>query len=206
MKQVRERVYDYVAARLRQADPPTLREVQLAMGFKAVETARNHLEGLVAEGRLLKRGRGARSYCLPPEVFAAAQSRWVPLLGAVRAGPWTLAVQEAEGYLEVERSRHGEELFALRVVGESMTGAGILPRDVVIARRQSSAQEGDIVVAMVEEEATVKRLRLAGNRIVLWPENPDFEPLTLPPQQLRLLGKVIEVRRYYELVPFVEQP
>ncbi len=196
---MRERVYRYVSQRLRSGDPPTLREVQAALGFKAVETARNHLEGLVKDGRLIKRGTGSRSYALPPEDVLSGTR--VPILGAVQAGALTLAVEDPEGFIEIERSRFGEELFALRVQGMSMSGAGILPNDLVIARRQSRAEEGDIVVALVEDEATVKRLRYEGEFIVLKPENDDFSPLKLDPEQLSLLGKVVEVRRYYEAFP-----
>jgi repressor LexA len=173
------------------------------MKFKAVETARSHLEALVAEGRLTKRETASRSYALPPEVWASARGHCIPVLGAVQAGSLTLAVEEPEGFLEVGRARLGEELFALRVRGLSMSGAGILPDDLVIARRQASAQEGDIVVALVGEEATVKRLRVSGNKVVLSPENPDFEPIVLPPDKVVVLGKVIEVRRYYEIMPLM---
>lgn len=196
---MRERVYRYVSQRLRSGDPPSLREVQAALGFKAVETARNHLEGLVKEGRLIKRGTGSRSYGLPPEEIQAGTR--VPILGAVQAGALTLATEEPEGFIEIERSRRGEELFALRVQGMSMSGAGILPDDLVITRRQSSAEEGDIVVALVDDEATVKRLKYEGRYVVLKPENEDFSPLKLEPESLILLGKVIEVRRYYEAYP-----
>jgi repressor LexA len=198
---MRDKVYEYVAKRLREGDPPTIREVQAAMGFKAVETARSHLEALVAEGRLIKRGTASRSYGLPASVFV--QGHRIPVVGTVQAGALTLAVEDPEGYLEVERSRSGEELFALRVRGLSMQGAGILPDDMVIARRQQSANEGDIVVALVGEEATVKRLRFAGKKVVLWAENPDFAPIELPPNKLTLLGKVVEVRRYYETIPLL---
>jgi repressor LexA len=197
-KEVRNKVYKYVVKRLEAGDPPSIREVQTAMKFKAVETARSHLEALVAEGKLVKRGSTSRAYALPAELWSAARSCRVPLLGSVQAGNLTLAVQEPEGYLQVEHMRYGEELFALRVQGESMSGAGILPDDFIIARRQSIAQEGDIVVALVDEEATVKRLRYSGKNVVLAPENPAFEPIVLSPENVTLLGKVVEVRRYYE--------
>ncbi len=193
---LREQVYQYVAPRLQRGDPPTLREVQAAMGFRAVETARNYLEALVREGRLIKRGTASRSYGLPPELLDTLSQR-VPILGSVQAGALTLADQDPDGYLEVERRRHGEELFALKVRGRSMIGAGILPDDFVIARRQSQAQNGDIVVAVVGEEATVKRLRFASPFLELCPENPEFQTLRLPPKEVVLLGKVVEVRRYY---------
>jgi repressor LexA len=90
------------------------------------------------------------------------------------------------------------QLFALRIKGESMTGAGIMPGDIVIVRSQPTANNGDIVVALSGEEATVKRLRIAGGQIELHPENPEFEPLILAPDECVILGKVIEVRRFVE--------
>jgi len=90
------------------------------------------------------------------------------------------------------------QLFALRIQGESMTGAGIMPGDIVIVRSQPTASTGDIVVALVEDEATVKRLRIARGRIELYPENPEFEPLIFAHDECVILGKVIEVRRYVE--------
>jgi repressor LexA len=90
------------------------------------------------------------------------------------------------------------QLFALRVHGESMTGAGIFPGDIVIVRSQSTAQSGEIVVALIGDEATVKRLRLRRGRIELHPENPVFEPIIPGPNECTILGKVIEIRRHLE--------
>ena len=87
------------------------------------------------------------------------------------------------------------EVFALRVRGESMTGAGIFPGDLVLVRRQDTARSGEIVVALVEDEATVKRLRISGRRVELHPENPAFEVIVPKPGECKILGKVIEVRR-----------
>jgi SOS-response transcriptional repressor LexA len=90
------------------------------------------------------------------------------------------------------------QLFALRIHGESMTGAGIMPGDIVIVRSQPTANTGDIVVALSGDEATVKRLRLGRGRIELHPENPEYEPLIFAPDECVILGKVIEVRRFVE--------
>ena len=210
MSNVREDVYRYTYDRLILGDPPTIREVQKAMGFKAVETARSHLEALVEEGRLMKRDTRSRSYGLPPEVLAEGSTRKVPVLGQVQAGALTAALQEPEGFVFTDRSRYGEELFALRVRGLSMRDAGILPEDLVITRRQETAEAGDIVVAhavtnflLVEDEATVKRLRFkkGGRKVILQAENEDFESIEVDAQDLRLLGKVVEVRRFYEVMP-----
>jgi repressor LexA len=198
----RERVFAFMRARLGEGEPPTVREVQEAMGFSAVETARGHLEALVAEGRLEKAAGRSRSYRLPGLEGRGAPPLLVPLLGRVQAGALTLAVEEVEGWLPVQASRgRPEELFALRVRGESMRGAGILPDDLVVVRRQPTATSGEIVVALVGEEATVKRLRLVGGRVELWPENPAFEPLLPRPGEVVLLGKVVEVRRHLEAQP-----
>lgn len=189
----RERIFHFVRERILTGRPPTVREVQEEFGFHAVETARRHLENLIAEGRLGRDAGKARGYRLPegPDLL------YVPLLGRVQAGALTTAVEEPEGYLPVSRKPTPEELFALRVRGESMTGAGILPGDVVIVRRQSTADSGDIVVALMEDEATVKRLHCTGRRVELHAENPDFPPI-IPPGEVLILGKVIEVRRYLE--------
>lgn len=193
--QTRERIYRFVRERIEAGHPPTVREVQAAMGFRAVQSAREHLEKLVAAGRLVKRPGRARGYGLPEHESAA--SVWVPLLGRVAAGELSTAIQDLEGHVPV-RARSSEGLFALRVQGESMIEAGILPEDLVIVRAQPTAQSGDIVVALVEDEATVKRLRLRRGRLELHPENEAYEVIVPPKGQCKLLGKVIELRRSLE--------
>jgi len=194
--QTRERIFRFVRDRLLGGLPPTVREVQEAFGFRSPQTAREHLEALVGEGRLSKRTGQARGYRLPEG--SGLSAALVPLLGRVPAGSLDTAVEDLEGYLPVPADRSSGDLFGLRVRGESMTGAGILPGDVVVVRRQSRADSGDIVVALVGDEATVKRLRLRGNRVELHPANPHFEPIVPLAGELRLLGKVIEVRRYLD--------
>ena len=196
--QTRERVFRFVRDHLLRGFPPTVREVQEAFGFRSVQTARGHLEALVREGRLTKETGKARSYRLPETATTDPPTRLVPLLGRVQAGPLDLAAQELEGYLAIQSRHDPGGLFGLRVRGESMVAAGILPGDIVVVRRQPAADSGDIVVALVGEEATVKRLRIRNRRIELHPENPDFEPITPDASQLMIIGKVIEVRRYLE--------
>ena len=191
--ETREKVYRFVRRRILEELPPTVREVQEAFRFKAVQTARQHLERLVAEGRLVKVRGKSRGYRLPQKLGTLL----VPLLGRVQAGGLQVAIEECEGYLPVHRSG-SEELFGLRVQGESMTGAGILPGDIVIVRQQAEAASGDIVVALVGDEATIKKLRLRRNRIELHAENPAFAPIIPRDDECTLLGKVVEVRRYLE--------
>lgn len=196
----RERVYQYVKRRLLEGDAPTIREVQDAMGFRSVESARNHLEALIKQGRLVKNPGRARSLQLPDgPAGRRTPPVAVPLLGRVQAGDLNLALEAPDGHVMVEAPRQQpEDLFALTVRGESMTGAGILPDDVVIVRRQPTADSGDVVVALVEQEATVKTLQVRGRQVALLPSNPDFQPILPDPEQLLILGKVIEVRRFLE--------
>lgn len=205
--QTRNRIFRFVRDRLREGDSPSLREVQRHFGFRAVETVRAHLTALVEEGRLVKEPGRSRGYRLPKRLsgqLPSPMSDWsfsrlqpVPLLGEVAAGGFEEAIQNPEGNLPVEipDSRDLSDYFALRVRGESMSGAGILPGDTVIVERQGRPVSGQIVVALVEEEATVKRLHLGPDGMELRPENPDFDTLRPPPESCRILGRVVELRR-----------
>lgn len=197
--QTRERVFAFMRDRLLEGQPPTVREVQAAFGFRAVESAREHLQALVQEGRLLQEPSRSRGYRLQTNPRPA----WVPLLGRVAAGALTTALEQVEEYVPVQVGSSVQDLFALRVSGESMIGAGILPGDILIVRRQRTASSGDIVVALVGDEATVKRLLIRGRCIDLCPANPAFEVIRVSGDQLQLLGKVIELRRSLETLPRV---
>jgi repressor LexA len=194
--ETRRKVLAFVSERILAGTPPTVREVQDAFSFRSVQTAREHLEVLVREGRLKKEPRKSRGYRLAGEGFERPV-RFVPLLGRIQAGSLTYAEEELEGYLSTNSRYPREELFALRVRGESMRDAGILPGDIVVVRKQSTADPGDIVVALVEDEATVKRLAIRHGRVELQAENPDFPPVTPDPRDLRILGRVVEVRRRF---------
>ena len=202
--QTRARVLAFVRERLLAGAPPTVREVQQALGFRSVGTAREHLDALVRDGRLAKGGHGThRGVRLPGA--AAAPARLVPLLGRVQAGALTEAIENAEGHVVVESRAPADELFALTVQGDSMTPE-LLPGDVVVVRRQPRADSGDVVVAMVDGEATVKRLRLVGRRVELHATNPAFAPIVHDPSTreipgLTILGKVVELRRSFERAP-----
>ncbi|MCC6407064.1 MAG: repressor LexA, partial [Planctomycetes bacterium] len=202
-----ERVLEFVRAALERGEPPTVRDVQVALGFRAVESAREHLTRLVAEGRLVQAPGVARGYRLPPS--ESPRSRFVPVLGRVAAGAFSEAIEHPEGHVAVEISPSGAPsrahgpalgdgaLFALRVRGESMVGLGILDGDLVIVRRDAQVHDGDVVVAQVDGEATVKSFFRVRAGIELRPANPAFATLVVASdRELVLLGKVVEVRRY----------
>lgn len=197
----RERIYAYVQDRLRQGDPPTVREIRDAVGLRAVQSVQVHLDILRAEGRLQappvsnQGRRRARSVRLPGTPAPAAM---VPLLGRVQAGTPTWAAEDADGFVPVSGRASPEGLFALRVRGDSMRDAGILDGDVVLVRRGVPADDGDVVVALVDDEATVKTLRRGAAGPELHPANPAFAVIKPPPALLTLLGRVVEVRRVLE--------
>ena len=145
----------------------------------------------------MKRPGESRGFLLP-ELEGLRAPKLVPILGRVHAGALSSAIEDLDGYVSVETEEKTGDHFALRVKGESMTGAGIYPEDLVIVRRQTTARSGEIVVALVEDEATVKRLRIKNGRIELHPENPDFEVIVPAQFQCMILGKVIESRRSFE--------
>ncbi len=192
--ETRERVYRFVRERLLTGAPPTIREVQDAFEFRSVGTAREHLEALVSEGRLVKerggRHRGHRLAGRP----SSRPTILIPLLGRVQAGALTAAVQDVEEYITAQSRFAPDDLFALRVRGDSMAPE-ILQGDIVIVRRQPRAESGEIVVALVENEATVKRLKLARGRLELIATNPKYAPIVPEPDAVAVLGRVIELRR-----------
>jgi len=208
--ETRARVLTFVRECVEHGRPPSVREVQAALGLRAVESARAHLEQLVADGKLAKEQGVARGYRLADGEHAPV--RCIPLLGRVQAGALSEAIDERSGFdddsifgkhddvipIDTRRLRgRTDDLFALRVRGESMRDAGILDGDLVIVRARARAEHGDIVVARIDGEATVKRLVLARGRAELHPANPDFAPIVpRAGEELVLLGRVIEVRRH----------
>lgn len=196
----RARVLTFVRAALERGRSPSLREVQAAVGLRSPEAARQHLLQLVEEGQLAK-SEGARGWRLSDE--DSTHTRFVPLLGSVPAGHPIEAVEEREGIVPVDARRlrgASDRLFALRVRGESMRDAAILSGDIVIVDSKAHARHRDIVVARIDGDATVKRLWITKARVELRPENPAFKPI-VPSlgEELEILGKVIELRRHFQL-------
>lgn len=189
-------IHAYIRAR---QVPPTVREIgaHFDISPKAVF---DHLQALERKGRLRRAARGSRMI----EITSGgkrAEERMpaglpVPVVGHVAAGLPLLAEERIEEYLTVDpRLVSRGQLFALRVSGQSMVGAGILDGDYVVARQQHIAESGDIVVALIENEATVKRLRRRGKTWQLEPENPHYAPISIT-EPLTIQGKVIAVYRH----------
>lgn len=177
--------------------PPTMREIGLHMGIRSTNGVNDHLKALERKGYIVREDLKSRT--LRP-VAPKSRAREVPLVGRVAAGQPLLAVENLEDTLRVDRSLVGEaeQVFALRVTGESMIKDGILDGDLVFVRSQETARSGEIVVALVDDEATVKRYYPEPDGVRLQPANDAMEPLWVRPEtgvELRLLGVVIGVYR-----------
>ena len=187
-----ERVYEYLQAAIaQQGYAPSVREICEAVGLKSPSTAHFHLKRLQEQGLIDKGDCKGRAIVLRER----RERDRIPIVGCVAAGSPILAEESIEDYLAFDCQGREEEYFALRVRGESMLGAGILPRDLVVVRRQQTAVNGEIVVALLGEEATVKRYSRKGDKVWLLPENDAYSPIDGTYAQI--LGKVTAVVRQY---------
>ena len=184
-------VYDYLCSTMAErAVPPSVREICAATGLRSTSTVHSHLKSLEALGYITRDAGLNRSI----HIVGASAAKQVPILGKVTAGLPILAVEDIEGYIPYP-DKSGKELFALHVDGLSMINAGILDGDYVIAEKTPVAENGEIVVGMIGDEATVKRFYKEKGTFRLQRENPDFEPIIS--DEITILGKVIAVSRYY---------
>ncbi len=189
--ETRAKVHEFVCKRILQGTPPSVREVAEAFGFRSSATARQHLEALVDSGALEQHPGQDRGYRIP----GAPLPGMVPILGRVRAGLPGAAIELADGYVAVAASE-AADCFALTVVGESMAGREIHDGDIVLVRRGAAVHNGDVVVALLDDEATVKTFKRVGKRVVLAAENPDYEDIIpAADSDFAILGRVCEVRR-----------
>lgn len=188
-KRVLKFIYDCIK---KQQSPPTIREIAEQFRFSSTGTVRDYLKALAQKGYIRLSAGKSRAIELVKEALFQ-----VPVLGIVRAGAPTLAVENIEGYLDLDSMVYPEDdLFALRVKGDSMIEAGILPDDFVLVRSQRMAQVGEVVVALIGEEATVKTLKKKNQQYYLEPANVNYEPIMMTPET-EILGKVINVIRKY---------
>ena len=190
-------VYDYLCSTMAErAVPPSVREICAATGLRSTSTVHSHLKSLEALGYITRDAGLNRSI----HIVGASAAKQVPILGKVTAGLPILAVEDIEGYIPYP-DKSGKELFALHVDGLSMINAGILDGDYVIAEKTPVAENGEIVVGMIGDEATVKYFRQEGSLVVLTPKsfNPVHQPqiYDLKRVQVRVVGLVVECRKVF---------
>lgn len=181
--------------------PPSVREIGTAVGLKSPSTVHFHLKGLEEAGVIVKAEGKTRAISLPGAPLGPVAEEedphadQIPVVGNVAAGSPILAQECIEDYLTFDTQGLSGEHFALRVRGESMLNAGILPDDLVVVHRQQEVRNGEIVVALFEDEATVKTYQNRDGHVWLLPENPDYEPIDGADAQI--IGKVVAVVRRY---------
>jgi repressor LexA len=178
--------------------PPSIRQIGVALGISSTNGVRTHLQALEKKGYIHRNLRTSRGIATldrlrPPSSTTRLRTVKVPILGRVAAGMPILAVENREGTLTLDPTLVENDTFALRIEGDSMIAAGILPGDYVLVRPQNNAYDGDIVVALVDDEVTVKRFYREVDSIRLQPENPTMAPLRVPTVQI--CGKVVALVR-----------
>lgn len=177
--------------------PPTLREIALHLGVRGTLGASKHLGALERKGMIRKTAGRSRGLSLSGRGASAVS---LPVVGTVRAGTPQPAEEEIEGYFAIDPDRRRGGAFFLKVKGDSMIGAGILDGDLALIRPQPAASNGEIVVALINGEATLKRFYRESDAIRLQPENPTLEPIVVRPGdgEVILAGKVVGIFREME--------
>lgn len=209
MTKMQKKIYDFIVkTQEEEGYSPSVREIAAALDLKSPSTAHFHVKNLEARGFIRRTQHKGRAIALVRDPETAAPKAAapqvqeveppvgrVPIVGSVAAGTPILAQECIEDYLAFDTGGRDGEYFALRVRGESMLNAGILPGDLVVVHQQQEAHNGEIVVALLEDEATVKRLRRKDGEVWLMPENEAYSPID--GRGASILGKVSAVIRTY---------
>ena len=194
-----QQILEFIRADIhRRGYPPSVREIGEAVGLSSSSTVHSHLAALEEKGHIRRdpskpRALEVLDYRDTERAIDYGQVQVVPIVGQVAAGSPILAAENIESTMPLPSELAGESTFILRVRGESMIEAGILDGDHVVVRQQQDASDGDIVVAMLEDEATVKRFFREAGRIRLQPENSTMEPIYA--RDVSILGKVVALFR-----------
>mgnify|MGYP004543723095 FL=1 len=193
LNKTQRKIYEFLAEKAQNGVPPTVREICAAVGLKSTSSVQANLDALEQAGYIERDPMLKRSIRVKGQTDSVTQ---VPLLGTVTAGMPILAVEAIEGYVPFPSDNAPDEpLFALKVRGDSMINAGILSGDIIIAKKTPTASNGDIVVALIGDEATVKRFYKENGHFRLQPENDAYAPIIT--DELIVLGKVVSLVRYF---------
>jgi repressor LexA len=205
-----QRVYDFMLSfRDKNGFPPTVREVAAGLGYKSPNNARQHMQLIEQKGYIRTVPSIARGIEFLNETAAVekhenvveeeVEEYGVPLIGSVAAGLPITAIENIDGYITLDRSIfRGNDLFALRVKGNSMTGMGILNGDIVVVRKKSNAENGEVVVVIIDGDATLKRFIRDRDTVLLRAENPDYADIVLSSvNSIQIAGKLVGVIRKY---------
>ncbi len=194
-----KKIYDFITDTIRHDGySPSVRDIQNALGIKSTSTVHAYLEKLEQKGYIQKESGKSRTLRVDSVISDDSMTVKVPIVGRVTAGLPMFAAENYEGYIDfplINRSYMHNQMFALRVCGESMIEAGIMDGDTVVVKKENYAENGDIVVALIGDEATVKTFYKENGHFRLQPENKTMKPIIA--DDVFILGKVISVMRYY---------
>jgi repressor LexA len=195
-------IYDFLVRTVREKGyAPSIQEIGSRFRIASTNGVFRHLKALEKKGYIRRVGKRALEILSAQGRSVLLDVREVPVLGRVPAGKPLLAEENIEGFLPVARElAPGKEVFALRLKGDSMIDDGILDRDHVIIRRQETAENGDVVCALIDGEATLKRFYKKGKAITLRPANKNYSPTVVSqeePGRFRILGKAIGLTRKF---------
>jgi repressor LexA len=192
-----ERIFAYIKKEVKaKGYPPSVREICEATGLRSTSTVHAHLKRLEKRGLISRDSMKPRAISLPADLQPADMVTSVPIVGRVTAGVPILASENIDEYISIPNVLLGDgEHYILGVRGDSMINAGIMDGDFVVIKKQQDANNGDIVVAMIDDEATVKRFYRENGHIRLQPENPAMQPILC--KQVTILGKVVSLYRFY---------
>lgn len=190
-----EKVFQFIRQRIGEKLPPTIREIGEALGFKSTGTVRDYLKVLIQKGLVKKMDNKSRGI----ELTERSAFNKIPIIGTIMAGKPNLAYEDIQGYVDADDLFLGRlgfnDVFALRVKGDSMIGAGILDGDIAVIKKRPDAAHNDIVAALLEHnEVTLKRLISRSGKFHLEAANPDYPPIF---EEFRVIGKLITVIRKY---------
>ena len=200
-----QRILNFIEKhRVKKTYPPTLKEIGDNVGI-TIGTVQDHIYALQKKGHLERKKDIARGFVViksEEEIYfdkMKADADLIPLYGNVAAGEPIFANDNIQGYVTMEKSSKGHNIhFALRIKGNSMIDSGIYDGDIVIVRKQDTAEDGEIVIALLDDEATVKTLRNKNIKAYLEASNSKYKSIINKPFQI--IGKVIELRREYNVI------
>ncbi len=193
LSETQKKVFEYLKETLPNGVPPSVREIGNAVGLKSTSSVQSTLDALTAAGYIERDPLLKRSIRIPG---VSCNITPVPVLGTVTAGVPILAIEQIDYYIPFDSSvANGKELFALRIRGDSMINCGIFDKDIVVCEKTPVAEIGEIVIALIGDEATCKRFYRENGAFRLQPENDDYAPIIV--DELEILGKVVASIRYY---------
>ncbi len=190
-----EKVLNFIRQRIGERLPPTIREIGEELGFKSTGTVRDYLKALMQKGLVRRMNNKSRAI----ELTERAGFNKIPIVGTIMAGKPNLAYEEIQGYVDADDLFLGrlgfDDVFALRVKGDSMIDAGILDGDIAVIKKRPNADNNDIVAALLDNnEVTLKRLRSKAGKFHLEAANANYPPIF---EEFKVIGKLITVIRKY---------